>query len=305
MTAIVDQCVHCFLKHPLFISNDDIRCIQFQHSFQTVVTVDDTAIQIVQVRCCVPTAIEHNHRAEIRRDNRNNIQNHPFRTVAGEAECLYNFQTLEQLDTLLSGIQTTQFCFQLCGQFIQINFTKQCFDGFCAHLCIKFIAVFFSIRDIFLFGQQLLFRQISVARIQYNVLGEVQDFFQTLLRNFQHLSDSGRGTFEVPDMGNGCSQFDMTHSFPTYFRTCNFYAAAVADFPFKTNFLKLAAVTLPVLGWPEDSLAVQTVSFRFLCPIVNGFRAFYCAIRPFPDAFRGSEPDFNGFKSIKFQTVTS
>ena len=43
--AVVDQGVNRFLKHALFVADDDIRGAQLQQPFQTVVAVDDSAVQ--------------------------------------------------------------------------------------------------------------------------------------------------------------------------------------------------------------------------------------------------------------------
>src|SRR3546814_8952495 len=48
--AVVKQRVHRFLQHALFIADDDVRRTQFHQSFQAIVTVDDAAIKIVEVR---------------------------------------------------------------------------------------------------------------------------------------------------------------------------------------------------------------------------------------------------------------
>ncbi len=50
MAAIVQQSVHSLLQHPLFISNNHFWCFQVQQIFQTVVAVNNTPIQIIQVR---------------------------------------------------------------------------------------------------------------------------------------------------------------------------------------------------------------------------------------------------------------
>ena len=49
VSAVVDEGIDSFLQHTLFIADDDFRSVQFQHTLQTVVTVDNAAIQIVQV----------------------------------------------------------------------------------------------------------------------------------------------------------------------------------------------------------------------------------------------------------------
>ena len=41
--------LNCLLKHTLLVSNDDIRRTKIKKSLQTVITVDDTTIQIVKI----------------------------------------------------------------------------------------------------------------------------------------------------------------------------------------------------------------------------------------------------------------
>ena len=52
-SAVIDQGINCLLKHTFLITNDDIRCSQIQQSLQTVISVDNSSVQIVQVgsRC--------------------------------------------------------------------------------------------------------------------------------------------------------------------------------------------------------------------------------------------------------------
>ena len=93
VTSVVDEGIDRFLKHSLFVANDDVRSAQFDQLFQTVVTVDNSAVQIIQVTGSKASAVELNHWTDIRWDNRNNIHDHPGRLVAAEAECLNDFQT--------------------------------------------------------------------------------------------------------------------------------------------------------------------------------------------------------------------
>ena len=106
-------------------------------------------------------------------------------------------------------------------------------------------------------------------------------------------------------MRNRRSQFDVTHSLTAHFGTCDFYAAAVAYLALEPDLLELSAVALPVLCRSEDAFAEKAVTLRLLCPVVDGFRTFYCAVRPLTNPLRRSKTNFDGFKSIKFQTVTS
>ena len=47
--SVVDQGVHRFLQHTFLIAHDNIRSTQLQQSLQTIIAIDDTAIQIIQV----------------------------------------------------------------------------------------------------------------------------------------------------------------------------------------------------------------------------------------------------------------
>ena len=69
---------------------------------QTVVSVDNAAVKVVQVGGCKASAVELNHRADIRRNDRNDVQYHPLGTVAGLAECLDYLKTLDDAQLLLS-----------------------------------------------------------------------------------------------------------------------------------------------------------------------------------------------------------
>src|SRR4029453_7486847 len=47
--TVVEQCVYSFLQHTLLISDDDIGRVEFNHLLESIVAVDDAAIQIVQI----------------------------------------------------------------------------------------------------------------------------------------------------------------------------------------------------------------------------------------------------------------
>ena len=78
---VIKERINGFLKHALFVADNDVRRAQFDQTFQTVVPVDHPAIEIIEVRGCKPAAIKRDQRAQFRRNDRNNLQNHPFRTI--------------------------------------------------------------------------------------------------------------------------------------------------------------------------------------------------------------------------------
>ena len=56
--AVVEERVHGFLEHALFVTNDDLRSIELHEALQTVVTVDHATIEIVQVGSRETAAIQ-------------------------------------------------------------------------------------------------------------------------------------------------------------------------------------------------------------------------------------------------------
>ena len=82
-TAVVEQRINSFLQHALFVADDDVRRTQFHQPLQAVVTVDHAAIEIVEVGGRKTAAIQRHQRTQVRRNDRNDLHDHPFRTVAG------------------------------------------------------------------------------------------------------------------------------------------------------------------------------------------------------------------------------
>src|SRR3546814_628950 len=95
--AVVKQRVHRLLQHTLFIADDDVRRTQFHQSLQAIVTVDDAAIKIVEVRRRETAAVQWNQRTQFGRNDRNDVEDHPFRAVARVNEALDDLQPLDDL----------------------------------------------------------------------------------------------------------------------------------------------------------------------------------------------------------------
>ena len=101
--AVVEQRVDRLLQHALLVADDDVRRAQLDQPLQAVVAVDDAAVEIVQVRGREAAAVERNERAQVRRDHRNDGQDHPLGLVARLHEGLDDLQALEQLLGLQLG----------------------------------------------------------------------------------------------------------------------------------------------------------------------------------------------------------
>ena len=78
-TAVVEQRVDRFLQHALLVPENDLRRAMHDQLLQTVVAVDDAAIEIVQVGRREAATVERHERTQIRRNHRNDVQDHPLR----------------------------------------------------------------------------------------------------------------------------------------------------------------------------------------------------------------------------------
>ena len=97
-------------------------------------------------------------------------------------------------------------------------------------------------------------------------------------------------------MGDGSGQFEVGHALAADAALSHLDTAFVADDAAETDTLVLAAVTLPVFGGAENALAEKAVFFRFLGPVVDGFRFQNFAVGPGKNFLGGGEFDLKSGK---------
>jgi hypothetical protein len=68
--AVVEQRVDGLLQHPLLVVDDDLRRAEVEQPLEAVVAVDDAAVEVVEVGRREAAAVELDHRAQLRRDDR-------------------------------------------------------------------------------------------------------------------------------------------------------------------------------------------------------------------------------------------
>ena len=297
--AVVDQGVHRLLQHALLVAHDDVGSAQLQQALQTVVAVDDAAVQVVQVAGGEAAAVQLDHRADIGRDDGHHVQDHPLGAVAGQTERLHNLQALQQADALLAA-GVLQLGVQLGAQLIQVDLGQQLLDGLGAHRGLELVLIAVAHLAVFLLAQQLLFLQRSEAGIGDDVAGEIQDLLQQAGAEVQHQADAAGDALEVPDVGHGGGQLDVAHALAAHLGAGHFHAAAVADLALVADALILAAVALPVLGRSKDALTEQAVALGLQGAVVDGLGLLHLAIAPFADLVGGSKANFNRIESVVF-----
>ena len=130
--SVVNQRIHGFLEHTLFIAHDDLGRTEFQEPLQTVISVYDSSVEVIEIRCGKTPAVQLYHRAEIRRNYRNCVHHHPLRPVSGLAECFNHFKTLDNPCPLLAR-GFFQLSAEIGGLLFQVNTLQQLLNRFSAH----------------------------------------------------------------------------------------------------------------------------------------------------------------------------
>ena len=139
--AVVEERVDRFLKHALFVADDDVRRAQLEELLETVVAVDDAAIEIVQIRRRETAAVERNERTKLRRNDRDHVEDHPLRTMSRLAEGVDDLQPLGRLQLLdLRGLGAHDQA-QLVAELFDVHAAEQFLDRLGTHLGDEDIAV--------------------------------------------------------------------------------------------------------------------------------------------------------------------
>ena len=301
--AVVDKCIHSFLKHALFVANNDVRCAQLKQPFKAVVAVDDPSVKVVKVACRKPSAVQLNHGADFRRNNRNNIHYDPFGLVSALYESFDDFKAFNRIHALLSaGI--CDFFTKLFFGFFKIELLQKLLYGLCTHARFEALCAVITLRlTVFNIGEQLLVFKRGVTGIGNDECNEVKYLFKIAGGHVQQHFHAARYAFEVPDMGYGSRKFDMAHALSAHLCSRNFNTALFADNALVAHPLISSAVAFPVLRRSENTFAEEAVRLGFKAPVVYGFGFFNFTVGPFSDLFGGCKTDSDCIEICQFKQV--
>ena len=109
----------------------------------------------------------------------------------------------------------------------------------------------------------------------------------------------------IPDVSHRCGQIDVSHTLPPDRRASYFHSTAVTNDALVADLLILAAVALPVFGWPEDGLAEQTVLFWPQAAVIDGLGLDHFSVRPGTDLFWRCQTDTKSAKVLDIQSIAS
>ena len=193
--AVVEQGVDRLLEHALLVAHDDFGRAQLEELLQAVVAVDDAAVEVVQVRRREAAAVEGDERAELRRDDGDDVQDHPLRAVARPAERVDDLQALGGLEALQGRRLGLHDEAKLLGEVVDVDALEQLLDRLGAHLRDERVdAVFRPHLPELLLGDEALLLELLVlgerARVDDDVLLEVEDALEIAQREVEEVPDA-------------------------------------------------------------------------------------------------------------------
>src|SRR6185437_2579482 len=270
--SVVEQRIHRFLQHALFIAHNDIGSVQLHQLFQPVVAVDYAAIEIVEVGSGETAAIEGHQRAQLRRNDRNDIEDHPLRFVTGFPEALGDAKTLCVFQLLLRGSLGLHLLANHLAERFNIHALQQLFHALGAHHRDELAGEFLIELALALVADYLA--HVEPGRftgIDNDVGFVIEDALQFAQGDIEQIADTAGKSFEEPDVRTGARQFDMAQALAAHSGKRNFNTTLVANDAAVLHPLIFAAQTLPISHWAEDASAKQAVALRLEGAVVNSF----------------------------------
>ena len=130
--AVVEQRVDGLLQHALLVVDDDLGRAEVEQPLQAVVAVDHAPVEVVQVARREAAAVELDHRAELRRDHRHRLEDHPLGLVLALDERLADLQPLDRA-LLLLALRGADDVAQRQRLLVEVEIAEQVADRLRAH----------------------------------------------------------------------------------------------------------------------------------------------------------------------------
>ncbi len=296
VAAVVDEGINGFLKHAFFVADDDFRSFELEETAEAVVAVDDATVEVVEVGGGEASTFEGNEGAQVGRDDRKNLQDHPFGAHACGTESLNELEAFSEFFAGLLGAGIGEAFLEFNFELFEVDHTQDVANAFGAHFGREGFAVLLLGFAVFGFVEELFELEGGIAGINDDVVLVVDDALEHFGGHVHHETESARHAFEEPDVGDGNGQINVTHAFAANTGEGDFDATAVADDAFVLDAFVFAAGALPVLGGAKDAFAEEAAFFRFECTVVDGLGVFDFAAAPGADGVGRGDADGDGVK---------
>ena len=294
MGSVLQKGVHGLLEHPLLVLDDDLGSVLVDELAKPGVPVQDSPVELVKVGGGEGSALQLHQGTKVGREDGQNLENHPLRTVFGIQEGLQGPQPLGEFEFLLEGVFRLQAPPQLFHLFLGVDLAEKFLNGLGAHADAEIgvrelLEKLFQIR----LGEDILLVDgaLRLTGVEDDVPFEVDDPFQILLIEVQNQGDLAPRAAQVPDVGDRADQVDVAHPLASHLGFGHFDAALLADDPLVFFSLVFSAEALEILLGPEDLGAEEAVLLGLMGSIVNGLGLLDFSVRPLEDLFLRGKGD--------------
>ena len=296
--AVVEEGVDRLLEHPLLVPDDDLRGAELEELLEAVVAVDDPPVEVVQVGRGEPAAVERHEGAQLGRDDRDDVQDHPLGPVARAAERVDDLEPLGGLEPLERRGLGLHDEAELVGEVVDVDPLEELLDRLGAHLGDERVRAVLRLElAVALLGDEDLLEDVLLvgerARVDDDVGLEVEDPLEVAERQVEEVADPAREALEEPDVRDGRGELDVAHPLPADLGLRHLDAALVADDAPVLHPLVLAAEAFPVGDRSEDLRAEEAVALRLEGPVVDRLRLGDLAEGPGPDLLGAREGDLD------------
>jgi hypothetical protein len=142
-------------------------------------------------------------------------------------------------------------------------------------------------------------RERGQARIEHDVVLEIEDALDVLERHVEQERNAGRQRLQEPDVRNRRGELNVAHALAPDAAQGDLDAALLADDALELHALVLAAKALVVLHGAEDARAEQAVTLGLERTVVDGLGLFDLAIGPAQDLFRARDRDLHLIEHLR------
>jgi hypothetical protein len=291
--AVVEQAIDRLLQHPLLVPDDDVGGLQLEQPLQPVVAVDDAAIQVVQVGRREAAAVERDQRAQLGRQHREHLEDHPLGLDAGLVEGLEHLEPLGELLDLRVRARRVELLPELVDLARDLEALQELADALGTHRRREVVTVLLELREVVVLGQELAAVERRQARVGHDERLEVEHALDVAQRHVEHHAHPRRQALQEPDVRDGTRELDVAHPLAAHLGERHLDAALLADDSAVLQPLVLAAQALVVLDRPEDLRAEEAVAFGLERAVVDRLGLLNLAVRPRADLLGRRKADLD------------
>ena len=279
------------LQHALLVPDDDLGGVQIDQLLETVVPVDQPAVQIVQVAGGEVARVQQDQGTQVRGDDRNHIQHHPIGLIVRVPQHLNGAQPLDDVLHTLLRARGLEFLTKLLGDAGQIELTQDLLDALGAHLGLELAAVLGTVLAVLFLGQELVGFEGSIPRVHNHVVLEVNHPLKARNLDTEQVAQATGHSLEEPDVSHWRSQVHVPHATPAHATVGDHDTTLVTDNALVLDALVLAAEAFPVLFGTKDAFAEKAIALGAIGAVVDGLGLLNFAVRPRTDVFGGCQRD--------------